>query len=137
MEEKFDDIKRDLNNNIDKIISEHAKQLQEQMNNKIKWYAQHLITDLIADKDISQYGFYNKDEFYQYINFWDVRNKIRKDFHDELMTDLMNDLKRKNNEYKKAIDVITKILKENNEYGFKNYRKAVEELESVGIKIND
>jgi hypothetical protein len=51
------------------------------------------------------------------------------------MTEIMGDLKRENQQQKKVIDVIVKIIKQNNEYGFNGYREAKEELEYLGIKI--
>lgn len=136
---KFQELKEQLNSNfenvVEQIVSKYAEEVKADTKENIRQYIWALLPDLITDKDLSQYGFDSEKDFYCFIDTWAVRNKIRKDFRDELMTEIMQDLQRENKQHKKVIDVIVKLLKKNNEYSFKGYNEAKEELESLGIKI--
>lgn len=137
--EKLENIKKELEdkfgNVVAEIVNSHVEEIKEYTKSHIKEYIWKLLPDLLADKDLSEYGFDTNDDFYRFIDTWSVRNKIRKDFREELMTEIMQDLKRENQHYKKAIDVITKILKNNNQYGFNGYNEAKDELRILGIEF--
>lgn len=136
---KFQELKEQLNNNfgnlVEGIVSKYAEEVKADTKENIKQYIWKLLPDLIAGKDLSEFGFDSEKDFYSFIDTWAVRNKIRKDFRDELMTELMGDLQRENKQHKKVIDVIVKLIKKNNDYSFIGYREAKEELEYLGIKI--
>ena len=110
------------------------EEIKEYTKQNIRQYVWKLLPSLFADNDLSEFGFDSEKDFYSFIDTWAVRNKIRKDFREELMTEIMGDLQRQNRQYKKATDVIVKIMRKNS-YLFNNYHEAKEELENIGIKI--
>lgn len=138
--EKLENIKKELEDKFGNVVAEvvnsHVEEIKEYTKSHIKEYIWKLLPDLLADKDLSEYGFDAKDDFYRFIDTWAVRNKIRKDFREDLMTEIMQDLKRENQHYKKAIDVITKIIRNNNNrYNFRGYDEAKDELRILGFEI--
>lgn len=138
-EEKLNELKENLKDNFGNIVNEivlkYVEEVKEYTKQHVREYIWSLLPALIADKDLSEYGFDTEKDFYRFIDTWAVRNKLRKDFKEELVTEIMGDLQRQNQQYKKAIDVIVKLLKKSNEYIFDGYREAKEELEYLGIKL--
>jgi hypothetical protein len=132
--EKFNNLKENLNNSfgkvVDEIVSKYAEEVKEYTKNNIKEYVWELLPALIADQDLTKFGFDSKKDFYTYIDTWKVRNKIRKDFRDELMTELMQDFQRENRGLEKAIDVIAKNIKSGNRYNL-----GMEAIDNIGEEL--
>lgn len=138
-DERFIDLKNKLNDSfgsiVEDIVSRYAKEVKEYTKENMKSYVWKLLPAVISEQDLSEFGFKSDEDFYNYINTWKVRNRIRKDFRDELMTDIMIDLKGENMKYKKSIEIISKIIRDNGDYNIRGYRDAVEELRLLDVDI--